>query len=336
MKPALIIGSTVADITVKLPALPSTGQDVHITGQSMSLGGCAFNVSEMLRRFQVPYLLFSPVGTGIYGDFVRQKLSEKQIPICIPAPPEENGCCYCFVEASGERTFASLHGAEYRFLPQWFDLLDHEETGPAYVCGLELEEETGQVILDYLKAHPAPELYFAPGPRIGQIGWEKLSQMLDLSPVMHLNQREALECVQGLRREMQGTCASVDESDVDLSAGDCPSLDLGAALPHLFETARAIQRRTRNVVIITLGSQGAVVCGADGSCLHIPAVPAHQVDTNGAGDSHVGTVIACRMMGMSFADSVRTAARVAAAVVECEGTGLSDEAFCRLGLTPAP
>lgn len=173
------------------------------------------------------------------------------------------------------------------------------------------------MILDYLKAHPAPELYFAPGPRIGQIGWDKLSQMLDLSPVMHLNRREALECVQGLRR-------------------DCPHLDSGAAPSPLFETARAIQRRTGNVVIITLGSQGAVVCGADGSCLHIPAVPARQVDTNGAGDSHVGTVIACRMMGMSFADSVRTAARVAAAVVECEGTGLSDEAFCRLGLTPAP
>ena len=145
MKPALIIGSTVADVTIRLPRLPHTGQDINISSQSMTLGGCAFNVSEMLRRFGLPYHLFSPVGSGIYGDFVRSRLREKEIPLLIPCPEEENGCCYCFVESTGERTFAALHGAEYRFKPQWFDLLDPKELGPVYVCGLELEEDTGEI-----------------------------------------------------------------------------------------------------------------------------------------------------------------------------------------------
>ena len=166
MKPALIIGSTVADVTIRLPRLPRTGQDINISSQSMTLGGCAFNVSEMLRRFGLPYRLFSPVGGGIYGDFVRSRLLEKEIPLLIPSPEEENGCCYCFVESTGERTFAALHGAEYRFKPQWFDLLDPEALGPVYVCGLELEEDTGEVVLDYLEANPPQTLYFAPGPRI--------------------------------------------------------------------------------------------------------------------------------------------------------------------------
>ena len=107
MKQALIIGSTVADVTVRLPHLPVTGEDVIVESQSMSLGGCAYNVSEILRQSGVPYTLFSPVGTGIYGNYVREHLKRKQIPILIPAPAADNGCCYCFVEESGERTFTA-------------------------------------------------------------------------------------------------------------------------------------------------------------------------------------------------------------------------------------
>ena len=77
MKQALIIGSTVADVTVRLPHLPVTGEDVTVESQSMSLGGCAYNVSEILRQSGVPYTLFSPVGTGIYGNYVREHLKRK-------------------------------------------------------------------------------------------------------------------------------------------------------------------------------------------------------------------------------------------------------------------
>ena len=83
MKQALIIGSTVVDVTVRLPHLPVTGEDVIVENQSMSLGGCAYNVSEILRQSGVPYILFSPVGTGIYGDYVREHMEKKQIPVWI-------------------------------------------------------------------------------------------------------------------------------------------------------------------------------------------------------------------------------------------------------------
>lgn len=47
MKKVLIIGSTVVDIIVNLvDSLPKTGEDVHIRSQHMSLGGCAYNVSD--------------------------------------------------------------------------------------------------------------------------------------------------------------------------------------------------------------------------------------------------------------------------------------------------
>ena len=54
------------------------GEPVHVPG------GCAYNVSEILRQSGVPYTLFSPVGTGIYGNYVREHLKRKQIPILTP------------------------------------------------------------------------------------------------------------------------------------------------------------------------------------------------------------------------------------------------------------
>jgi sugar/nucleoside kinase (ribokinase family) len=91
----------------------------------------------------VPFIPFYPVGTGVYGDFVRARLKERGIVSEAPSPAEENGCCYCLVEPDGERTFICYHGAEYRFQPGWFDQLDASQIDTVYLCGLEVEEPDG-------------------------------------------------------------------------------------------------------------------------------------------------------------------------------------------------
>ena len=85
MKKILVIGSTVVDVIVNLVNhLPKTGEDVHIKSQHMSLGGCAYNVSDSIRHFGVPYILFSPVGKGTYGNFVREELKKRGITRSAP------------------------------------------------------------------------------------------------------------------------------------------------------------------------------------------------------------------------------------------------------------
>ena len=149
MKNVLVIGSTVVDVIIQIDHLPSAQEDVHVQHQHMSLGGCAYNVSDMIRHFGVPYTLFSPVGTGAYGDFVRTQLTRRGVATPIPAPAQENGCCYCFIEADGERTFLSYHGAEYRFEREWFQIPDATDIDAVYICGLEIEEPTGVHIVEY-------------------------------------------------------------------------------------------------------------------------------------------------------------------------------------------
>ncbi|MEG1895755.1 MAG: PfkB family carbohydrate kinase, partial [Oscillospiraceae bacterium] len=64
MKKVLVIGSTVVDIIINVDRLPTSKGDIHIKSQEMSMGGCAYNVADILRHFGVPHTLFSPIGTG--------------------------------------------------------------------------------------------------------------------------------------------------------------------------------------------------------------------------------------------------------------------------------
>ena len=299
MKKVLVIGSTVVDVVVNLvDHLPKTGDDVHIRSQHMSLGGCAYNVSDSIRHFQVPYILFSPVGTGVYGNFVREELHIRGISSPIPTPEKENGCCYCFVENTGERSFISYHGAEYLFEKEWFSLIPLEEIDTIYICGLEIEESTGENIVEFLEAHPELTVYFAPGPRLTVINPQLVERLYRLSPILHLNETEAL--------------SASGKSTVQ-------------------EAASFLYEKTNNTVIVTLGEKGCFFFDGKESET-VPPVPAVQADTIGAGDSHIGSVIACLKKGDSLKTAIQKANRVSSSVVSSSGALLSDTAFDKLGL----
>lgn len=298
MKQILVIGSTAVDIIIRLPHLPATCEDVHVITQSMSLGGCAYNTSDTIRHFQVPYTLFTPVGTGTYGNFVRDAFAQRGITTPIPTPDQENGCCYCFVENNGERTFLSYHGAEYLFQPEWFDLLDTDSIDSVYICGLEIEETTGIHIIEFLEKHPSYRILFAPGPRIQVIPSEKMNRVLALSPILHLNETEAL--------------THTGEKTIEAAA-------------------RSLYAKTRNTVIITLGDKGTYYY-TDHETGFVPAYKASQIDTIGAGDSHAGAILARLQQGASIREAIADANKVSAAVVETPGALLPDEKFQTLAL----
>lgn len=298
MRKILVIGSTVADIIINVDYLPTTAQDIHLHSQSMSLGGCAHNVSDMIRHFGAPYILYSPVGTGLYGDFVRGELAKKGITSPVPTPDRANGCCYCFVEDHGERTFIVDHGAEYLFYKEWFDALRVNEISCVYICGLEIEDKTGSTIVDFLEESGLP-VFFAPGPRIHMIPSPLMERIFALKPILHLNEDEVCRY-----------------TGVDNIAG----------------AAATLYALTENTLIVTNGANGAYYYDAAG-LHHVPGVACPQVvDTIGAGDSHCGATIAGLSMGLSMEEAIAKANLAAAAVVGTKGALLSDEDFAKSGL----
>lgn len=293
MKQTLVIGSTVVDIIVQVPRIPATGEDVNIVSQHMQLGGCAYNVSHMLRLTGTPHILCSPVGSGIYGDYVAARLADTGIPCFIRLDNIPNGCCYCLVEDGGERSFMSCHGAEYLFQKNWMTRIDCNNADSVYICGLEIEEPTGIEIISFLEEHTELIVFFAPGPRIQYLPADHLERLFRLKPVLHLNREEACS--------FTGT-------------------------PDPAEAARCLYRKTENMLVVTLSKNGAITL-KDGKISHVPGFPATVEDTIGAGDSHAGALIAYLKQGFSLEQATRRANRLAAAVVATKGAILSPEDF---------
>ena len=298
MKKTLVIGSAVCDIIIPVEHLPVRGESQSFFHQDMSLGGCAFNVCDCLRHFGVQFIPFLPTGSGIYGQFVKEQLKERGIVSYCPPVDSLIGCCYCLVEGDGERTFLSYHGAEYLFEDSWFEELeksgDAERVDRVYVCGLEIEEKTGERILKFLERHRGYRVFFAPGARICRIQPERMKRVLLLKPVLHLNKEEAIQFT---------------------------------GLDRLPEAGQALFSMTHNTVIITCGAEGCLIFDGE-SVKQIEPFPAGEGgDSIGAGDSHIGSVIALLQKGFDMEEAVRGANRIAAAVAGTRGALLSDDQF---------
>ncbi|HIU16154.1 MAG TPA: carbohydrate kinase family protein [Candidatus Ventricola intestinavium] len=299
-KNVLVIGSTCVDVILRIDHLPRTEENLHPESQRFAIGGCAYNVANILGRARVPITFVTPVGErGVFGGFVRRQLDALGFADPVYLPDAENGCCYCFVEKSGERTFMSIHGAEYTFDPSWMAPYAKNRYAYGYVCGLEVEERTGGQLVHYLEDAPVDTLLYAPGPRGMRVPPEWTDRLFSLHPMLHLNAGEA--------RALSG----------------CDSLD---------DAMRALHARTGSPVIATLGAEGARCLDARG-LYTVPGVRVQTVvDTIGAGDAHAGATLLGLCRGLSLPDAVALANRVCAKVVQTDGSTLSDEDFASLGL----
>ena len=285
MSKALVIGSTVCDIMIYLDRLPSREGDAHIHEQTWSLGGCAFNVVSVLHALGQKVDFISPVGTGIYGDFVRAELEKLDIqsPISVAGA---NGCCYCFIESDGERTFLSDHGVEYGFQKEWLQSLELESYDAIYLCGLEVEEPTGMELIQSVSKLEG-QVIFAPGPRGLLIPKDRLEAIYDLQPILHLNELEA---------KAFSACEEIPEA------------------------AKKLHQRTGQLVVVTLGEKGAIAY--DGNWYKAAGFPTEVLDTVGAGDSHLGAFLAASLQGVYVEDALTFANRLASKVVATRGVHL--------------
>ena len=302
----LVIGSSCVDVILQLDHLPVTEEDMHPRSQSFRLGGCAYNVANILGKAGADVTFVTPVGLkGIFGPYVLRGFEEQPWVHPVLLPGEENGCCYCLVESSGERTFLSVHGAEYTFSSSWMEEVMDRKYDLVYVSGLEIEERTGMELVTFLEGLQGTEVFYAPGPRVLRIDPERQRRILALHPVLHLNRTEA--------------CALAGEEDPE-------------------KAALLLQGRTGNCVTVTCGRDGAVGVDRTGKMVRVPAMEAKVVDTIGAGDAHAGILLCGLAGGWDFRKTLETANRISAQVVSVEGASLDRETVLRVlqsaGSTP--
>ncbi len=292
-KRVLVLGSSCVDVIIRLDHLPVTEENMHPPEQKFQVGGCAYNVANILGRGGADVTFVTPVGLqGVFGGFVRPLLEKQPWAKPVLLPEEQNGCCYCLVEKNGERTFLGIHGAEYSFDPAWMAPYADQTFDYVYVCGLEMEERWGDKLIGWLESAKAGTVLYAPCPRGPHVPKERTDRLFALHPLLHLNEREA--------RELTG------KSD-------------------LTEAMEALRQRTGNALVVTRGAQGALVMDAQGAVHALPGERVPQVaDTIGAGDAHAGAVLLALSRNQPLPDAVAFANRVAARVVAQEGATLAD------------
>ena len=289
MKRALFIGAACVDVVIYIDRLPKTKEDIHPKKQVMSLGGCTCNAASAARLISENIEFAGAVGSGVYGELTEKFLMERGLKINI-RDKEENGCCYCFVEGDGERTFMSVHGVEYSFKREWFKELDKEKFDYVYVTGLEVEEPTGDALIDYLYEYPKRKVFYCPGPRGTRLD-EKNKRIFSLKPILHLNQDEVTEIAKSIS---------------------------GENFNGYEEAAKYLHTLTDERVVVTLGEAGVYCVDGDDSYI-IPAEKTTVVNTIGAGDTHVGTIIGCLVKGMEWRESLAMANKMSALAVASEG-----------------
>lgn len=314
MKRLLIIGSTCVDVILRLDHLPTTGEDMHPV-QRFAMGGCAFNVAQVPKAYDVDLRFVTPIGDhGVFSDFVRAHLDNAGFRGPITVPDSENGCCYCLVERSGERTFLSVHGVEYSFHAEYMDAFAGERFDYTYICGLEVEETTGGELVAWLEAHPdiAGTVVYAPGPRGIEVDADRTERILGMHPILHLNEQEA-QALAGINESKMQTLAAMSGNENSTLAG------MSGSKEPVLAAAQALHAKTQNMVIVTCGADGVLWISADGSMHSAPSVPSTVVDTIGAGDSHCGAVLTGLTLGWSEDDTMRFANQIASEVVAQEG-----------------
>ncbi len=303
MKKTLLVGLTCVDIMIKVPYFPTAGDDINISSSQMIAGGTSFNVSDVLRQMKIPYQLCSPVGRGIYGQFVEELLNRKGIPVFAKIPDRDNGCCYCIIDANSKHTFISDRGAEYSFSREWFKDLDITQVDSIYCSGLEFEDPTGEerakwiedIIEESRQKNNKLTFFFGPGPRCSHIDKNLLERLFALSPIVHIN----------------------DDEVKALTGKDAVG-----------QAAKIIHEKTNNHVIVTLGEKGSYVYDHEKQREYtLPGFRAAVIDTIGAGDAHLGTLIASLKQGRSLEESVMRANKYASEVVKVLGATLPDERF---------
>ena len=277
-------GQALVDVLVEVPDLPDRGQNVMASSATDYAGG-AVTVLVAAARFGADCVHAGAHGAGPHGDLVREALAGEGI--AASAPPVEGldtGICVVMVEPSAERTFVTTLGAERRISVDSLATSDPQPGDLVCVTGFSLAlDSTRDPLLAWLPTLP-PDVVVVldPGAAFAGLPEGVRAAMLEVTDVWSSNAEEAEDLLR-----------AVGEED--------PPDDLAA-----LTTAIAPMLRGDAVAIVRDGPEGCSVRVA-GEKTFVPGFPQTPVDTNGAGDTHTGALLAEVAAGTPWVEGCRRA-----------------------------
>lgn len=303
--PQLIhIGSAVIDFIYSIERLPGPGDDLTASSFAALPGG-GFNVMVAARRSGMNVAFAGKTGDGLCGAMLRNALGAERIA-CLQPPSIgiDTGNCVVLVTADAERSFVSKPGAEGVIAEADFTFMQPEPGDWVFTSGYTLAYSGSRdAQAQFICQLPTDAVFaFDPTAIIHEIPEDILANVLARTDWLSLNRDEAV---------LIAGPGSDEELAQRLLSAHCPQA---------------------KGVLIRAGALGALLALRDQAPVFVPAFAVEAVDTNGAGDTHVGAFIAALVQGRSPVEAVRYANAAAAISTTRQGgsvapTGSEIEAF---------
>jgi len=285
----ILVDSVVVDVVLNVDALPERGSDTMVE-RSDSFAGGGFNVMAAASRLGLASVYGGVVGLGPFATIAQEAMREENIVVATaPNHDVDTGFVVAIVEENGERTFLTSTGAEATLSTAQLDELDVTERDFVYFSGYALlHDSNARALLSFLKEIPAATCFlFDPGPIVDEIPDASLEAVFYRVDWFSCNAREA--------------CLLTDTSDAE-------------------EAARLLRARMNHGgAIVRVGAGGCVVAESERSSEVVAGFRVESVDSNGAGDCHVGAFAAQLAHGRSALEAARWANAAAAMSVTKRG-----------------
>lgn len=301
MADILVIGSLNADLVVRAARFPAPGETLQGGDLNVIPGGKGANQAVAAARLGGSVEIVGRVGSDDFGRLLLDNLERNNVTVggVIRDGTAATGTAIIVVDANGQNSIVLSPGANGRLTPA--------DVGPAVFSGARLLLLQFEVPLETVLA--AARAARESGLRV----------LLNPAPARLLPE-ELLKSIDFL---------IPNESELELLAG-LPVGDPASAE----EAARRLIARGVPCVIVTLGSQGALLVEHE-RAWHFPAHPVQVVDTTAAGDAFVGGLATGILKGGSLQKAVQYANACGALAVTKFGaqpslpTALEVEEFLR-------
>jgi sugar/nucleoside kinase (ribokinase family) len=285
------VGSAVVDYVYRIDALPAPGTEKTASSFAQVAGG-GFNMMVAASRTGMKVVFGGQLGSGPNGDFLRAAFAAEGIETLTPPfPLMDSGNCVAMISGDAERTFVSWPGAE--------SVLGLEMMAPVRVAPDDWVFASGytlsyvgsrDALSDWIETLPA-EIPFAfdPTPVVSDIPRAILSRVLARTTWLSCNAAEATEIA---------------------GPGDIEAVAARLLAGHCSKAAG---------VVIRASAQGCFVRLADGIARAVPGFDVAAVDTNGAGDTHIGAFVSALSHDVPPFEAARYANAAAALSVTRHG-----------------
>ncbi|MBD3948018.1 PfkB family carbohydrate kinase [Nocardioides ganghwensis] len=288
-------GQALVDVVVEVPGLPPRGQNVMASSATDYAGG-AVTVLVAAARFGADCVHAGAHGTGPHGDLVREALDRDGIAVSAPPVPGlDTGICVVMVEPSAERTFVTTLGAERHIS---VESLATSRPGPGdLVCvtgfSLALDSTRDPLLVWLPDLHPEVVVVLDPGAAFADLPADVRTAMLAVTDVWSSNAEEAEGLLRAVGHELPDDLTELTTAVAPLLRGDA-------------------------VAIVRDGPEGCAVRVAE-ETTYVAGFPQKPVDTNGAGDTHTGALLAEVAAGTPWVEGCRRANAAAAIKVTRRG-----------------